>query len=87
MTPLLGLGALVCAAATAEIGQLIGKRAGRGGAGFWLGFFLSLAGVAVISLVVAWSPDGREEYQIRREAERMQIRQEAQRRVDAEQDG
>jgi hypothetical protein len=72
---------LVTALITGFIGNLIGKRAGRGNAGFWLGFLLSVIGIAIIALVPS---DASEEAKIRKEADRLRIQQEAQRRLDAE---
>lgn len=75
---------LVAALITGLIGNLIGKRAGRGNAGFWLGFLLSLIGVAIIAIVALAPSDASEEAKVRKETERLRIQQEAQRRLDAE---
>ncbi len=73
------------------IGYLIGKRAGRGNAGFWLGFLLSVIGLAVITIVALVPSDASEarteEATVRRETDRLRIQQEAQRRLDAEREG
>ena len=78
---------LVAALITGLIGNLIGKRAGRGNAGFWLGFLLSLIGVAIIAIVALVPSDASEEAKVRKETERLRIQQEAQRRLDAEREG
>lgn len=72
---------LVAGVITGLIGWAIGRRAGSGSAGWWLGFLLSLLGVVLIIVIVATSPAAREEAKVRKEAERLRIQQEAQRRA------
>jgi hypothetical protein len=85
------MGILVTALITGLIGYLIGRRAGRGNAGFWLGFLLSVIGLAVITIVAIMPSDASEarkvEAMVRREEGRLRIQLEAQRRIDAEREG
>ena len=84
MSPWQVLVLLVFGTITGLIGWAIGRRAGSGSAGWWLGFLLSLLGVVIIAAIVLTSPKAREEARVRRETERLRRQQEAQRRLDAE---
>jgi|HubBroStandDraft_6_1064221.scaffolds.fasta_scaffold158281_2 hypothetical protein len=75
---------LVAGTITGLIGWAIGRRAGSGSAGWWLGFLLSLLGLVLITGIVLTSPAAREEARVRKETERLRRQQEAQRRLDAE---
>lgn len=69
---------------TGLTGRAIGKRAGQGNSGWWLGFLLSVLGVGLITVIVLTSPKAREEAKVRKRTEQLRRDQEAQRRLDAE---
>jgi hypothetical protein len=87
MSPFQALIVLIAGLITGLIGYLVGKRAGRGSTGFWLGSLLSLIGVAIITIIALVPSDASEEAKVRKETERLRIQQEAQRRLDAEREG
>jgi hypothetical protein len=78
---------LIAGTITGLIGWAIGRRAGSGSAGWWLGFLLSLLGIVLIIVIVLTSPAAREEAKVRKEADRLRIQQEAQRRAGYPQQG
>ena len=84
MSPWQVLILLVSGVITGLIGWAIGRKAGSGNAGWWLGFLLSLLGLVLITAIVLTSPAAREEARVRKETERLRRQQEAQRRLDAE---
>jgi|HubBroStandDraft_1064217.scaffolds.fasta_scaffold16493_4 hypothetical protein len=69
MSPFQALIGLIAGLITGLIGYLVGKRAGRGSAGFWLGFLLSLIGVAIITIIALVPSDASEEAKVRKETE------------------
>jgi hypothetical protein len=84
MEPPQALAVLIAACITGLIGWAVGRKAGQGNSGWWLGFLLSLLGVAIITFTVLTSPGAREEARVKREADRLRVRQAAQERIDAE---
>lgn len=81
---------LIGALIAGGIGALIGRIRGRGKAGFWFGFFLSVLGIVIIAIVVAVPSEDHkkatEEARIQQAADRLRIEKEAARRVAAEGD-